>query len=350
MNRILLIVGSLIILLLSCESKNEAIEIFNLSGKSKVFTQIINPEKIRVKNDFIVILESPSLDALNRPIHIVDRKKMKFLYSLGRIGFGPNEISDASSVEFNESDSTFSVYSSIDKKISKFSFKESESSISQLKQKNDFFKAYSVIGYTDSSFLALTVDSPSRFVEFNHKGESISLKGKNENFSERTDLDNFNLSQMNMGWFNSNDSKTHFAVASIFTNRIEIYDREKDSFNAVYLKPKDHTKFDLISESTGYSVHWDLNSPYHFRDVVLTESHVIALYGGYSSKEIKANSIIAKTVYIFSLNGKLEVKLNLDTSIRSIAVDKELKNLYGITTDADPGIIEFELPNMFKKY
>jgi uncharacterized ubiquitin-like protein YukD len=332
------------ILNFSCSEKNGEIKEFNLVGQTLHLTELINPDHIRIKNNFIVVLESPSMDAFNPPIHIINRKTKDLLYSTGQIGFGPNEISDATSVEFSKNDSIFYIYSSIDKKISEFSFSYSATPNYQIKQKNDFFKAYKVLKYTDSTYLGLTVDSPSRFVEFNKEGQSISFIGKNENFSDRQDLDNFNIAQINMGWFGSNPSRTHFAVASIFTNRIEIFDVEKNSVNTFYLDPKDHTKFDLVAEPSGYSVHWDLKSPYHFRDVVLSNEYIFALYGGYSEREIQSNSIIAQTVYVFSLTGKLQAKLNLDTSIRSLAIDEELKELYGITTNSEPGIIKFELP------
>ncbi len=332
------------VFLFSCQNKSESFREFDLKGRKTVFSQIINPEKIRIKSNFLVILEGSSLDNFNAPIHIVDREKMKFLYSVGRIGFGPGEISDATSVEFNRSDSTFFIYSAIDKKISEFSFKPMELAVNQVQQRKEFFKAYSVLRFTDSTFVGLTSDSPSRLVEFNTIGDSIGAYGSLNNFSERMDLDNFNLSQINMGWFSSNTSKTHFAVASIFTNRIELLNRNSGEFKFIKLQPEESMKFDLIPESTGNSVHWDLSSPYQFRDIVLTNDLVISLYGGISQNQINESAEIAKTVYIFSFDGTLKAKLNLDQSIKSLAVSDDLTKLYGISTDSESGIIEFELP------
>lgn len=348
MNNNLILTGVLSFLLLSCDNNSDSFKEYDLTSKKKVFSQILNPEKIRLKSNYLIILESTSIDNFNSAVHLVDRKKMEFLYSVGKMGFGPGEISDAFSVDFNESDSVFYIYSAVDKKISEFPFKKVELATFQVKQRNDFFKAYSILGFTDSTYLGLTVDSPARLIEFNKNGDSISSFGKLENFSVRKDLDYFNLSQLNMGWFSTNEKKTHFAIASIFTNRIEIFDRSANKINYLYQMPKEHTKFDLLPEASGYSVHWDLTSPYHYRDIVLTNSYIFALYGGYSEKEIQSNSVIAKTVFVYSLQGELIAKFNLDSSISSLSVDENLTKLYGISTDSDPGVVEFDLPRFLE--
>lgn len=288
------------------------------------------------------------MDADNAPIHLIDLDEKKYSTSFGTIGFGPGEISDASSIEFGEVDSLFHIYSSIDKKISAFSIGQTKYALHQVKQVKDFFKAYSVKCFTDSTFIGLTVDSPARLIEFNKRGDSISSFGRIQNFTERKDMDYFNLSQINMGWFESNSTRTHYVVASIFTNRIEIFDKEAGEIKSIFIGPTEYTKFDLVSERSGQSVHWDLSTPYFFRDVVVVNKTIIALFGGLSERHIQENSEIAKTVYLISLEGEILVKLNLDTSIRSLAVSNDLKKIFGITTDSDPGIVEFDIPDLIE--
>mgnify|MGYP005811168497 CR=1 FL=1 len=333
---------------LSCSSKKAEIQEYNLSGKKLIINELLNPEKIRLNSNYLFVLESPSMDNDNAPIHLVDLQEKKYVSSYGTIGFGPGEISDATSLEFGEVDSMFFVYSSIDKKISTFSIGQTKYPLRQEKQLKDFFKAYSVKVFTDSTYIGLTVDSPARLIEFNASGDSISSFGRIQNFTERKDLDYFNLSQINMGWFESNSSKTHFVVASIFTNRIEIFDKGTGEIKSIFMGPTEYTKFDLVSERSGQSVHWDLSTPYFFRDVVIVNKTIIALFGGLSERQIQENSEIAKTVYLISLNGEILVKLNLDTSIRSLAVSRDLKKIFGITTDSDPGIVEFDIPDLIE--
>ena len=137
-----------------------------------------------------------------------------------------------------------------------------------------------------------------------------------------------------------------FVIANIFTNRIELFDKNSGEFKHIQLNPKESMRFDLIPESTGNSVHWDLSTPYQFRDVILTNNLIISLYGGFSQNQINETSELAKTVYIFDLNGTLKAKLNLNHSIRSLAVSEDLTKLYGITTDSEPGIVEFDIPSL----
>lgn len=53
---------------------------------------------------------------------------------------------------------------------------------------------------------------------------------------------------------------------------------------------------------------------------------------------------IARIVYVFTHKGELVSRLDLDRSVRSIVVDEDLKQLYGITTDGNPGVAAFDLP------
>ncbi|MCH7409774.1 TolB-like 6-bladed beta-propeller domain-containing protein [Belliella sp. DSM 111904] len=328
----------------SCKPDIEKVHEVDLISTKTNYPRIVNPDKIRINSAYLFVLESPSIDSSNPPIHLLDRSKMSYIKSIGSIGFGPGEVTDASELWLDEDTDSFFVYSAIDKKISKFSVSSDLFAEDQLKQKGEFFKAYSLLQYTDATFLALTVDASSRLVEFDTKGDSIAGYGALENFSKNKALDNYNLSQINMGWLGTNPSKSHYVVANIFTNRIDILTRKSGDVKSIYLNPKEHTAFELISEPSGLSAHWDLSSPYHFRDVAVTNTHILALYGGISENKIKSTGEVAKTIYVFSLDGLLIAKLNLDTSIRSLAVTEDLRQLYGITTDAEPGIAMFEVP------
>jgi hypothetical protein len=332
-----------LITLSACKSKNEEILEVDLTSKKIVVDQLIVPDKIRFNAGLLYLLESPSMESTLPPIHVLDGDKMEYLKSMGRIGFGPGEISDASSIDFDKDE--IIVYSAIDKKISYFSLDSNQLASKQLKQKNGFYRAYSVLNYSDSSFLGLTVDSPSRFVLFNSRGDSIASFGILENYSKRKDLDHFNVAQLNMGWFSVSPSKSYYAVANIFTNRIDLLVKKTSEVQSIYLNPKAITNFDLIADQSGHSVHWDLSSPYFYRDVVVTDQYIFGLYGGISERKIQSNSDIAKTVFVFTIEGKLIAKLNLDVSINSLAVSDDLSRLYGITTDANPGIAEFKMPN-----
>jgi hypothetical protein len=214
----------------------------------------------------------------------------------------------------------------------------------QIKQPVNFFKAYSCLFLTDSTFLGMFVDSPYRLVEFGLYSDFEKGDGSLENFTERTDLDDFNLSQINSGWFNSNPEKTVFAIASIFYDKIDVFDARTKKFKTIYGPDPEVFDFELHEEASGATLIWSIDIPYQYRDIEITNDRIYALYGGISEPEIQKTSEIARTLRVYDFDGNLLEQYKLDRSINSIALDIENKKIYGITTDSDPGIAVFSLP------
>lgn len=279
------------------------------------------------------------------PIHVITADDLSYAFSQGKIGFGPGEISNVSEFDFGSNDSTFWIYSSMEKRISEFSlYEHSELAIHQIKQPENFFKAFSCLFLTDSTFLGMFVDSPHRLVEFGLTGNYEKGYGTLENFTGRPDLDNFNLAQINNGWFNSNPEKSVFAIASIYYDKIDVFNTRTKEFKTIY--GPDPKVYELLvsDEDGGLSVGFSWDAPYQYRDIELTEDRIYALYGGISEPEIQKTSEIAKTLRVYDMNGNLLEQYELDRSLRSIALDIKNKKIYGITTDSEPGIAVFSLP------
>ena len=233
----------------------------------------------------------------------------------------------------------------MEKRISEFSlFEQSDLAMHQIKQPVNFFKAYSCLFLTDSTFLGTFVDSPHRLVEFGLTSDFEKGYGSLENFTERTDLDYFNLSQINSGWFNSNPEKTVFAIASIYYDKIDVFDTRTKEFKTIYGPDPEVFEFELDQEASGSTVIWAWDAPYQYRDLEITEDRIYALYGGISEPEIQKTSEIARTLRVYDFDGNLLEHYQLDRSLRSIALDIKNKKISGITTDSDPGVAVFSLP------
>ncbi|MDF2156444.1 BF3164 family lipoprotein [Algoriphagus sp. CAU 1675] len=334
-----------LILAFGCSEKKLEKEITQLESKKVYFKELINPEKVRYKKGKLVVSESPRVSPELPLIHVIDADNMIYMFSQGKNGFGPGEISDATGFDFGSNDSTFWVYSAIEKRISEFSlFEQSELAMHQIKQPVNFFKAYSCLYLTDSTFLGMFVDSPYRLIEFGLNDDFEKGYGSQENFTERTDLDNFNLSQINDGWFNSNSDKTVFAIASIYYDKIDLFDARTKEFKTIYGPDPEVFDFELHYDESGPSVIWSRDIPYQYRDIEITKDRIYALFGGISGPEIKKTSEIARTLRVYDFDGNLLEHYLLDRSLRSIALDIENKKIYGITTDSDPGIAVFTIP------
>lgn len=316
-----------------------------LESKKIYFEELKMPMIVRFKKGNLLVSENPRISPDLPLIHVIDADDMAYRFSQGKTGFGPGEISDASDFDLGSNDSTFWVYSSMEKRISEFSlFEQSELAMHQIKQPENFFKAYSCLFLTDSTFLGTFVDSPYRLVEFGLTSDFEKGYGSLENFTERTDLDNFNLSQINSGWFNSNPEKTVFAIASIYYDKIDVFNTRTKEFKTIYGPDPEVFEFELHQEASGSTVIWAWDAPYQYRDIEITEDRIYALYGGISEPNIQKTSEVAKTLRVYDLDGNLLEQYDLDRSLRSIALDRDNKKVYGITTDSDPGIAVFSLP------
>lgn len=303
------------------------------------------PMTVRFKKGKLLVSESSRVSPDLPPIHVIAAGDMSYKFSQGKTGFGPGEISDASDFDLGSNDSTFWVYSSMEKRISEFSlYEHSELATHQIKQPVNFYKAYSCYFLTDSTFLGMFVDSPYRLVEFGLNSDYEKGYGSLENFTERTDLDNFNLSQINSGWFNSNPEKTVFAIASIYYDKIDVFDTRTKEFTTIYGPNPEVFELHVVDEESGLSVGFSWDTPYQYRDIELTEDRIYTLYGGISEPEIQKTSEVAKTLRVYDMDGNLLEQYELDRSLRSIALDIKNKKIYGITTDSEPGIAVFSLP------
>ncbi|PZV76824.1 TolB-like protein [Algoriphagus aquaeductus] len=339
------IIAIAIILAPACSKKRTEQETIQLKSEKIYFEELKMPMKIRFKNGKLLVSENSRITPGLPLIHVLDTFNMSYLFSQGKTGFGPGEISNASDFDLGSKDSTFWVYSSMEKRISEFSlFEQSDLAMHQIKQPVNFFKAYSCLFLTDSTFLGTFVDSPHRFVEFGLTGDFERGYGSLENFTDRTDLDNFNLSQINSGWFNSNPEKTIFAIASIYYDKIDVFDARTKEFKTIYGPDPEVFEFELHQEASGSTVIWAWDAPYQYRDIEITEDRIYALYGGISEPAIKKTSEVAKILRVYDLDGNMIEQYELDRSFRSIALDIENKKLYGITTDSDPGIAIYSLP------
>ena len=108
-------------------------------------------------------------------------------------------------------------------------------------------------------------------------------------------------------------------------------------------------KFDIVGPTNNSQLIFDSMNPYRYRDVSITNNYIYALYGGVGEKEFKETGILARKIFVFTLEGKPIVTLNLDRSVRAISVDETVGKIFGVTTDKDPNIADFDIPDILKK-
>lgn len=337
------IVYFLFLILLSCQNDKIFTE-KEIFSEKLLFNQLINPQKIFIKGNTIIVFERTGILEYQPPIHLIDLKSHQYLSPCGKLGFGPGEISDAHNFDHGFDNTTFWVYSAIDKKISEFNLTDCmEISLNQIKQSEHFFKVYNALFSEENKFIGMQVDSPYRFLEFDIISNEEKGYGSLKNFTDKNIEDPFILSQLNMGWFGSSADKNIFAVAYNFFPVIEIFNKKSDEFHFFESNESFKAKFQIIGNNNNEYVYWDLNSPYQFRDIFITANHVYALYGGFSENQIKSHSLVANKIYKLNLKGELIDIYQLDRSINNFAVNESENVIVGITTDENPGLAFFKL-------
>ncbi|MDR7128441.1 hypothetical protein J2X69_000773 [Algoriphagus sp. 4150] len=71
---------------------------------------------------------------------------------------------------------------------------------------------------------------------------------------------------------------------------------------------------------------------------------LFALYAGHGQLDFNETGIMAEQIWVFDHKGKPLYNLKLDRSIIQILVNEQTSEIYGLTTDEDPGIAVFPIP------
>lgn len=325
--------------------KENQVQSINLNSKKIEFEKIINPEKIALKGSKLFVLENIRTNVETPFIHIIETRNWSYFKSKGKVGFGPMEISSATFFEPGFSDSTFFTYSSRDKALSEFSLNDTSLlAIRQIKQPDNFFSVVNLYLLAEDRFIGISVNDENKLIEFNTSGERISGYGNWEPVLGHSELSNFNLFELNSGWFKTNESKDVFVKASIKRDKLEIFNYKDKNFISVLGPDLELPPFQIRGPVGNRSLDVPISNPYRYRDVAITDKKIFALYGGISESQYRESGELARKIYVFDLQGNPEFILKLDRSIKGIAIDNIHKKIYGITTDASPGIAIFDIP------
>ncbi|SNS11347.1 TolB-like 6-blade propeller-like [Belliella buryatensis] len=309
---------------------------YNISGKEGKYIFVIEDSKIPEENNFIHIYNPITLEHINQK---------------GVIGFGPNEIPYVSLIDVGFDEDNFWAYSAVDKKISRFNLlDQSPYSVEQFRQPESFFKMIRMISSSDSTYLGVSIDEPNRLVEYHKDGRKIAGYGEWEPVKTKQEMDNYLLSTLNSSWFIGDESKRYFITACVHRDRLEIFDYHTKKFVVIDGPDLDIPPFDIVGPANKSELILDIKSnPYRYRDVSITRNYIYALYGGIRENEFRETGILARKIFVFSLIGEPVIVLNLDRSLRAITVDETAGKIFGVTTDKDPNIAYFDIPDILKK-
>jgi len=322
----------------------ELLESFLLESEKSTFSEIKNPVKIFSKDDLLIITENNRISPDLPLVHIFLKEPLTYLSSKGTIGFGPNEIPSADMFNPGDSDSTFLIYSGMDRKFVEYNiFDSSRLGISEYKL--PVSEPPIPLGYLlpDSTFIGMPTYGENKFVEVDFQGKKINGYGEWEQIAGKKEMSFFHHFLLNNGWFKTDDNFTLFVNASIFRDRLEIFNPKTKEIKTIDGPSSELPEFKFYGASMPLDI--PISNPFRYRDVYISKDKIYALYGGLNEAHYKKTSEIAKQIFVFTRTGEPILKFDLDRSIRSIVVDEKLNKIYGMTTDEDPGIAVFKIPS-----
>ncbi|GEO21659.1 BF3164 family lipoprotein [Cyclobacterium qasimii] len=354
MNRIILFPFLLVLSSCETETKNLSYRIIQekdfkvipITSEKYYFEEIINPSNIGLVDNKILISEAWRVPEEHPRIHIINSKDWTYDKPKGKHGEGPLELIDASLFYKGENADTFWTYSMNRRKLVEYSMSDptllgkSEWKMTEPMMDLMFFTQAS-----DSSFLGISEANKNRILEFDKDGNKIGGYGDWEKVKDRPDLNDHQLAELNGSFFKGNADEGLFIRVGIYRDRLIIFDNRDKSFIIIDGPDLEFPPFELVDAGGFERLYLGWDRLYRYRDAVVTKSYIFALYGGVSQSEYNKTSVMAEQIWVFDHRGQPLWNLKLDRSLINFVINEDTNEIYGLTTDEDPGIAVFNIPN-----
>ncbi len=344
----------LLIFLSSCaaESENEStisialidFEEINLSSEKYFFEEVINASSMTLQGDKILISEYHNVPDEFPRIHIINTSDWTYDKPKGRFGQGPREINIPQFIVSQDSDN-FWVYDYNNRKISTFSFNDSTLLASSDRKITDPNLGPMRLVLTPSgNYLGVPRENENKILEFDSEGNLIDAYGEFEIPEERPDLLKLQVSLLNNGRFHGNQYNGIYVRASMYRDLMEIFNYKTKKFISVIGPDLKLPEFEYHDSKFGGMISFGPDVPKKYQDIAVSERYIFALYSGYSHLDYVDSGISAQEIWVFDLKGKPKWRFALDRSVSQISINEQTNEIYGLTTDEDPGIAVFSIP------
>lgn len=276
----------------------------------------------------------------------LDEKKSDFLFSFGKVGNGPEELTTCAGM--NIRDSTFSIIETNKAILYTYPIKNLQNKIAKPNKILDLPKELApIIKFTDmgkAGKIVLDSKGDNRFIILNEKGDIEQKLYKIPN----TNKENENLAApiLQQLWTSSLDYNSNngiLAIATTLGDVIEIYNLKEKSVNVKVGKQGEPSiirrgEHLLISAANGY------------QDVIVGDNEIYALYSDITPDEIEKNKNAGvqtpnggNIIYIMDFVGKIKKTFILDRHINGFDIDFEEKIIYGVNSNSNTQLCVFNM-------
>ncbi|SFU07525.1 TolB-like 6-blade propeller-like [Algoriphagus locisalis] len=346
---------SLLSFLLSCTSESEnkstiSIEIddfeeIQLSSEKHFFEEVINASSMVLQGDKILISEYHNVPDEQPRIHIINTRDWTYDKPKGRYGKGPLETFIPDVIPTQDPDS-FWVYDYNNRKISTFSFNDSTLLASTDRKITDInYGPMRLVLIPNGNYLGVARENENKILEFDSEGNLIASYGEIELLEERPDLTKLQVSLLNNGRFNGNIQNGIYVRASIFRDLLEVFNYKTKNFFSIIGPDLKLPEFEYQESKFGRMLSIEPDVPSKYSGIAVSEHYIFALYSGYSYLDYTDSGLTAKEIRVFDLKGNPMWRFILDRSIIELGINEQTNEIYGLTTDEDPGIAVFKIPD-----
>ncbi|MEB2774019.1 BF3164 family lipoprotein [Algoriphagus sp. D3-2-R+10] len=352
MNRFILVL--LLFALVSCENDSEQgkyrtitkedFKEISITSEKHFFEEVINPSSIGLAQGKLLISEAWRVPEEFPRMHLINSSNWTYDKPKGKHGQGPFEITDAEVLYSPDADS-FWIYNMNRRKLAKFSIQESSLLATEdWKFPEPMMDLWFLEFGPNGNYLGVPRESEYKIQEFDSKGNLVANYGEFEILEERPDLTKLQISLLMTGWFKGDPKRGLYVRACLRTDLLEIFNYKTKEFISITGPDSTLPEFQYSESKFGGAMVFDRNVTYRYRDIAFTEDYIFALYAGHGQLDYNETGIMAEQIWVFDHNGKPLWNLTLDRSIIQIVINDETNEIYGLTTDEDPGIAVFAIP------
>lgn len=324
--------------------KIEDFKEISITSEKHYFGEVVNPSNIGLVHEKLLISEAWRVPVEHPRMHLVNTSNWTYDKPKGKHGQGPLEITDAEVLYSSDSDN-FWIYNMNRRKLAQFSIQDSS-----LLATKDWKFPEPMLGLRflefgpNGHYLGVPKEGEHKILEFDPNGKLIGKYGEFETIKERSDLTIFQVSLLEDGWFKGDPTRGLYVRACLRRDILEIFDYNSKGFIRIEGPEVAIPEFQYLQSEFGGVMVYDRNVHYGYRDIAFTDNYIFALYAGHGQLDFNETGIMAEQIWVFDHTGKPLWNLKLDRSIIQISINENTNEIYGLTTDEDPGIAVFQIP------
>lgn len=333
------------LLLLSCakENSNTTFELSSfgkktaLFGEKVIFSEILMPEDILIKNNRIVISDRSN----NNLLHVIDKESLIYLSPKGFKGVGPNEQLIVKKLDHGIINDRFYAYDGQLKKFFDYSLEDTlRLSTGGVRQNEGWSQAVN-LSWTRSGDLVSNTIGEDRYVIYDTTGIPLHKFGKWRTLMPEEE-DAYIISDLYQGNFSGNISNNIYVLASSLIDHFEILNINSGSI--LVIEGPVNNGLEFTTKGTGENSVGIIsnNQILGYNGVYVGDKSIFLVYIGKSMADYADDPYASKDIFQFDLSGNPIAHYNLDIPIKTIAVDESSKTIYAVSDDEDPGLVVFK--------